>query len=254
MEVQKRIISTKDLSVVTNGFIRLKTTDVEIPSGLTIITGASGSGKSTLLKTLCGITKPTTGSITHWSQNQEPAFHKEAAGKPNLVANILGWLQLESSKNRQDAAYRSSKTGYIPQLPHIPESLTGIQYLSLPQTVRGNKLDPEYVDDLIDGLGIQKVVGKTALRMSGGELQRVTIAFALEHKPAIVFADEPTAALDSANTVNAMGILRRSVDNEDLSVVCVTHNDIARSFADTEIRMKDGEITDVLELSAKPLS
>lgn len=249
MSEQKRLISTENLSVVTNGFIRLRETNIEIPTGFTIITGESGSGKSTLLKTLCGITKPSTGSLTHWSPDQMPVFHKDTAGKPSRISRVLNWLQLESAQERQDAAYRSSQTGYIPQLPHIPQSLTGLQYLSLPQTVRKNKLDPEYTTQLIDDLGIQKIVGKTALRMSGGELQRVTIAFALEHQPSIVFADEPTAALDSANTINAMELFRRSVDDYGLSVVCVTHNDAARNYADTEIRMRDGDIADMTRLS-----
>ena len=242
------IITTNKLSVETNGFTRLRATTLEIPAGLTCITGVSGSGKSTLLKALVGITTPSQGEVHHRNLAGEAVYTNSPASGRQLKQRTVGWLLLDNSRQRTDAGYRSRYLGYIPQKPHIPNGLTAEEYLVKPHLARGNIVDLELKNRITDTLGITELLGKQAVALSGGEQQRVTTAFALIHEPRIVFADEPTAALDSFNSKTTMTLLKELSETAGMSVVCVTHSTEALKFADTQIHLADNRVSEIRSL------
>lgn len=242
----KRIISVEDVSVETNNYVRLKSTSVDIDNGLTCITGPSGSGKSTFVKAMAGITKISTGKIAHYPDTTENPHYILPEKSANIGRRALNWVRLESSAEASAAKYRSKQQGYVAQQPNIPIGLTAGEYLVKPHLARGNNLDSSYVDMLTQRLEIDKLLGKRAFEMSGGELQRVTIAFALAHKPNILFADEPTAALDTASTEFTMGLLKDLASEHAVSIVCVTHNPAVTAFADRQIQMRDSAVVSVV--------
>lgn len=238
----KRAIAVRDVSVETNGFVRLKPTSLDIDKGLTCITGPSGSGKSTLVKAMAGITKIDSGKITHYPGSAQKPYFIRPERSANIGKRALNWFRLESSTEASAAQYRSTNQGYVAQQPNIPIGLTAGEYLVKPHVARGNHLDTDYVDMLTYRLQIDKLLGKRAFEMSGGELQRVTIAFALAHKPNILFADEPTAALDTTSTEFTMGLLKDLAADEAMSIVCVTHSPAVTAYADRQVQMLDGAV------------
>jgi putative ABC transport system ATP-binding protein len=182
------------------------------------IMGPSGSGKSTLMHLLAGLDVPTSGTVT-------------------IDGTDLGGLD--------DAGLtelRRDKLGFIFQFFNLLPVLSAEENVVLPLTIAGREPDREWVDQLI---GVVKLDDRRTHRpaeLSGGQQQRVAVARALVSRPAVVFADEPTGNLDSTASDEVMTLLRQAVDDFGQTVVMVTHDEHAASFADRIVVLEDGQI------------
>ena len=193
--------------------------DLALPAGsFTAVMGPSGSGKSTLLTCVAGLERPTDGrvliageDITDWTEDQRTRFRRE-------------------------------RIGFVFQAFHLMPYLTAEQNIGLPLRLAGRRPDRPRVQDLLDRVGLGERAGHLPSALSGGQQQRVAIARALVAEPAIVLADEPTGALDSATANEVLGLLRACVDDLHQTVVMVTHDPVAASYADTVVFLVDGRI------------
>ena len=184
----------------------------------TAIMGPSGSGKSTLMHILAGLDKPTSGKV-------------ELDG-----VEISGLDDGELTKLRRD------KLGFVFQFFNLLPVLTAEENMLLPLSIAGRKPDPEWLERLVDTIGLGDRRGHRPGELSGGQQQRVAVARALLSKPAVVFADEPTGNLDSKSSEDVLRLLRQAVDEFDQTVVMVTHDPAAASHADRLITLRDGKI------------
>jgi putative ABC transport system ATP-binding protein len=192
---------------------------VEFRSGqFSAIMGPSGSGKSTLMHCLAGLDKPTAGSV-------------EIAG---IEITTLGDADLTE--------LRREKVGFIFQAFNLLPVLTAEENIVLPLTIAGRDIDREWVDHLIDTVGLDDRRSHRPSQLSGGQQQRVAIARALVTRPAVVFADEPTGNLDSAASNEVLRLLRDAVDRFNQTVVMVTHDADAASVGDRIVVLRDGRI------------
>jgi putative ABC transport system ATP-binding protein len=194
---------------------------VEFPSGrFTAIMGPSGSGKSTLMHCLAGLDRITSGQI------------------------FIGDVELSKLSEKQLTLLRRDKVGFVFQAFNLLPTLTAAENVELPLAIAGRKPDRAWVDRVIDAVGLRERLSHRPAELSGGQQQRVAAARALASKPAIVFADEPTGNLDSASGTELLGFMRRSVDEYGQTIVMVTHDPNAASFADHVLFLADGRIVD----------
>ena len=184
----------------------------------TAIMGPSGSGKSTLMHILAGLDKPTGGTV-------------ELDG-----VDITALDDSELTKLRRD------KLGFVFQFFNLLPVLSAEENLVLPLSIAGRKPDKQWVEQLIDTVGLADRRTHRPAELSGGQQQRVAIARALITKPAVVFADEPTGNLDSGSSEQVLELLRRSVDELGRTVIMVTHDPEAATFADRLLTLRDGKI------------
>jgi putative ABC transport system ATP-binding protein len=184
----------------------------------TAIMGPSGSGKSTLMHILAGLDKPTSGKV-------------ELDG-----VDITGLDDGELTKLRRD------KLGFVFQFFNLLPVLTAEENLVLPLSIAGRKPDQQWVEQLIDTVGLADRRTHRPSELSGGQQQRVAVARALVSKPAVVFADEPTGNLDSRASADVLALLRRSVDEFGQTVIMVTHDPVAAAHADRLITLRDGQL------------
>jgi putative ABC transport system ATP-binding protein len=192
---------------------------VGFPRGaFTAIMGASGSGKSTLMHCLAGLDAPTAGKV------------------------MIDGIELGPLSDSKLTELRRDKVGFIFQAFNLLPVLTAEENLILPLTLAGTKPDRDWVEQLINTVGLGDRRTHRPAELSGGQQQRVAIARALVHKPAVVFADEPTGNLDSKSSAEVLNLLRRAVDDFDQTVVMVTHDPDAAAIADRLIELEDGRI------------
>ncbi|MBA9050371.1 MULTISPECIES: ABC transporter ATP-binding protein [Streptomyces] len=196
--------------------------DLDVPeSRLTAVVGPSGSGKSTLLLCTAGLERATTGSI-----------------------EILGTDILSLSPRRQ-AAFRSEKVGFIFQEYNLVSSLSVEDNISLPARLAGHRVPKSRVDDAMTRLGIAKHARRRPDRLSGGERQRVAVARVVANQPRIVFADEPTGALDLKSGHVVLDWLQ-ALPAQGTTVLMVTHDPHAAARADQVVVMGSGRIHAVI--------
>jgi putative ABC transport system ATP-binding protein len=217
------IVSTTDLRRVygegETAVHALRGVTVGFPTGqFAAIMGPSGSGKSTLMHLLAGLDKPTSGSVV--VDGQELA---------NLDDGGLTRL-------------RRDKLGFVFQAFNLVPVLSAEENILLPLTLAGRKPDREWWDRLIDTVGLRDRLTHRPSELSGGQQQRVAVARALVHRPAVVFADEPTGNLDSHASEEVLGLLRHAVDDFEQTVIMVTHDPQAAAVADRIVVLRDGEI------------
>jgi putative ABC transport system ATP-binding protein len=192
---------------------------VGFPRGaFTAIMGASGSGKSTLMHCLAGLDAPTGGTV------------------------VIDGVELGSLNDAKLTELRRDKVGFIFQAFNLLPVLTAEENLVLPLTLAGQKADREWVERLITTVGLGDRRTHRPAELSGGQQQRVAIARALVHKPAVVFADEPTGNLDSKASGEVLTLLRAAVDDFGQTVVMVTHDPDAAAVADRLIELADGRV------------
>jgi putative ABC transport system ATP-binding protein len=184
----------------------------------TAIMGPSGSGKSTLMHILAGLDKPTSGTV-------------ELDG-----VEITGLDDGELTKLRRD------KLGFVFQFFNLLPVLTAEENMLLPLSIAGRKPDPEWLERLVETIGLGDRRSHRPAELSGGQQQRVAVARALLSKPAVVFADEPTGNLDSKSGEDVLRLLRQAVDEFGQTVVMVTHDPGAAAHADRLITLRDGKI------------
>ena len=193
--------------------------DVAIRRGeLTAIMGASGSGKSTLMHCMAGLDTPTAGTVT------------------------LDGVRLDELDDKRLTELRRDKVGFVFQAFNLLPVLTAEENLVLPLTIAGRKPDPEWLESLVQTVGLGDRRTHRPSELSGGQQQRVAVARALVSKPAVVFADEPTGNLDSVASADVLNLLRRAVDDFGQTVVMVTHDPAAASIADRLIVLEDGRV------------
>jgi len=180
------------------------------------IMGPSGSGKSTLMHILAGLDRPTSGTVT------------------------IDGVELTALDDAALTRLRRDKLGFVFQFFNLIPVLSAEENVELPLSIAGVKPDSDWIERLIDTVGLADRRTHRPSELSGGQQQRVAVARALASKPAVVFADEPTGNLDSKSSEEVLQLLRRSVDEFGQSVVMVTHDPEAASHADRLIVLRDG--------------
>ncbi len=192
---------------------------VEFPKGrFTAIMGPSGSGKSTLMHCLAGLDRPTGGSVT------------------------IDSVELGGLDDGDLTQLRRDKLGFVFQFFNLLPVLSAEENVVLPLSIAGRKPDAAWLQQLMETVGIEDRRTHRPSELSGGQQQRVAVARALVSKPAVVFADEPTGNLDSNSSDEVLELLRRAVDEFGQTVVMVTHDPHAASFADRLLVLVDGRI------------
>jgi putative ABC transport system ATP-binding protein len=192
---------------------------VDFPSGrFAAIMGPSGSGKSTLLHVLAGLDRPTSGTV-----------------------RIAG-VELTELGDRELTQLRRDRIGFIFQTFNLLPVLNAEENILLPLSIAGRKPDRAWFDRLVDTVGIRDRLRHRPAEMSGGQQQRVAVARALISRPSVVFADEPSGNLDSKASNDVLELLRHAVDDFHQTVVMVTHDAHAASFADRLLVLADGRI------------
>lgn len=194
---------------------------VAFPRGrFTAIMGPSGSGKSTLMQCVAGLDRLTSG------------------------AAYIGDTELSTLSKEKLTLLRRDRLGFIFQQYNLVSSLTARENIVLPLTLAGEHPDAAWLDQVVGTVGLGNRLDNLPSQLSGGQQQRVAVARALVPKPEIVFADEPTGALDSSTGTEILTFMRRAVDETAQTIVMVTHDPHAASFADNVLFLADGQIID----------
>ena len=217
--------STTDLvKVYGQGATEVRALDgvtVAFPTGgFTAIMGPSGSGKSTLLHCLAGLDRPTSGSV-------------EIGGE-----EITGFDEDALTRLRRD------RLGFVFQSFNLIPTLTALENIELPLRLAGTAPDREWIDTLVDTVGLRDRLDHRPSELSGGQQQRTAAARALATRPAIVFGDEPTGNLDSRSGADLLALLQRSARDLGQTIVMVTHDPTAASYADRVLFLADGVVVD----------
>jgi putative ABC transport system ATP-binding protein len=197
--------------------------DVTVAFGrgqLTAIMGPSGSGKSTLMQCMAALDTPTSGQV------------------------VIDGVDISHLKDKSLTKLRRDRLGFVFQAYNLIPTLTAKENVTLPLDIAGADLDPVWFDLVVDTLGIRNRLSHRPDELSGGQQQRVACARALVSRPALVFADEPTGNLDSRGSAEILAFLRKSVDDFGQSIVMVTHDPSAASYADRVVFLADGRIVD----------
>jgi len=186
----------------------------------TAIMGPSGSGKSTLLHCIAGLDILTSGRV------------------------FIGKEDLSALDDRRLTLLRRDRVGFVFQAFNLVPTLTAAENITLPLALAGRKGDAEWIDKVVDTLGLRDRLAHRPSELSGGQQQRVAVARALASRPQIIFADEPTGNLDSRSGVEVLGFMRRAVDDMGQTIVMVSHDPVAASHADRIVFLADGRIVD----------
>ncbi|EFL15567.1 ectoine/hydroxyectoine ABC transporter, ATP-binding protein [Streptomyces sp. C] len=201
--------------------VALDNVSVDFAQGqFTAIMGPSGSGKSTLMHCVAGLDTFSSGSVR------------------------IGDTELGSLKDKQLTQLRRDKIGFIFQAFNLLPTLTALENITLPMDIAGRKPDKQWLDTVVDMVGLSGRLSHRPTQLSGGQQQRVAVARALAARPEIIFGDEPTGNLDSRSGAEVLGFLRNSVRELGQTVVMVTHDAVAASYADRVIFLADGRIVD----------
>nr|WP_030156523.1 ABC transporter ATP-binding protein [Streptomyces sp. NRRL S-244] len=201
--------------------VALDEVDVDIKRGqFTAIMGPSGSGKSTLMHCLAGLDTVTSGQIH------------------------LDDTEITGLKDKKLTQLRRDRIGFIFQAFNLLPTLNALENITLPMDIAGRKPDAEWLNRVVETVGLAGRLKHRPTELSGGQQQRVAVARALAARPQIIFGDEPTGNLDSRAGAEVLGFLRRSVDELGQTIVMVTHDPVAASYADRVIFLADGRIVD----------
>jgi len=193
--------------------------DVEFTAGaFTAVMGPSGSGKSTLMHLLAGLDTPTSGTV------------------------LVGDTDVSSLDDKRLTELRRDRIGFVFQAFNLLPVLTAAENIELPQRLAGRRADAGWLATIIETVGLGDRLGHRPAELSGGQQQRVAVARALAGRPEIVFADEPTGNLDSTSGGEVLDFMRRSVDDFGQTIVMVTHDAHAASYADRVVFLADGQV------------
>ena len=184
----------------------------------TAIMGPSGSGKSTLMHCVAGLDGLTSGSVH------------------------IGDVDISTLGDRQLTALRRDRIGFVFQAFNLVPTLTASENIVLPAKLAGRSVDREWFDHVVDIVGLRPRLRHRPSELSGGQQQRVAVARALVARPQIVFADEPTGNLDSHSSSEVLSFMRIAVSDFGQTIVMVTHDPVAASYADRAVFLADGEI------------
>ncbi|MEW1824250.1 ABC transporter ATP-binding protein [Streptomyces sp. NPDC088196] len=197
---------------------------VDFPAGrFTAIMGPSGSGKSTLMHCAAGLDTLTSG------------------------AAYIGDTELGTLDDRRLTLLRRDRVGFVFQAFNLVPTLTVAENITLPLDLAGTTGDQDWIDALVDVVGLGDRLHHRPAELSGGQQQRVAVARAFAGRPEVVFADEPTGNLDSRSGGEVLGLLRRAVQQTDRTVVMVTHDPVAAAHADEVVFLADGHLVDRMQ-------
>ena len=191
-------------------------------SQFTAIMGPSGSGKSTLMHALAGLDSLTSGTV--W----------------------IGDVELGTLNDRKLTQLRRDRVGFIFQAFNLIPTLTAAENIVLPMRLAGRKPDRDWVDHVVETVGLGNRLTHRPSELSGGQQQRVAVARALASQPHIIFADEPTGNLDSRTGAEILSFMRQAVRELGQTIVMVTHDPVAAAYADRAVFFADGRIVDEL--------
>lgn len=201
----------------------LRGIDLRLPHGtFTAVMGPSGSGKSTFLQCAAGLDRPTEGSVR------------------------LGGTEITGMSENKLTLLRRTRLGFVFQAFNLLPSLTAEQNVLLPMRLAGARLDRRRAAEVLTQVGLGDKGGRRPAELSGGQQQRVALARALVTQPDVIFADEPTGALDTTTAAEVLHLLRSAVDGHGATVVMVTHDPVAAAYADRVLFLADGSIVDSL--------
>jgi putative ABC transport system ATP-binding protein len=186
----------------------------------TAIMGPSGSGKSTLMQCVAGLDRLTSGQV------------------------YIGETELSKLDKKELTLLRRDRLGFIFQQYNLIPTLTARENIVLPLTLAGAKADEAWFQEIVATVGLRERLQNRPTQLSGGQQQRVAVARALVPRPEIIFADEPTGALDSRTGIEILTFMRRAVDTSGQTIVMVTHDPHAASYADNVLFLADGQIID----------
>ena len=189
----------------------------------TAIMGPSGSGKSTLLHCLAGLDKVTSGSI------------------------LINGIDLASLNDKELTKMRRDSFGFVFQAFNLIPTLTAEENITLPSSIAGRKPEDEWAEQVINAMDIGDRLGHRPNELSGGQQQRVAAARAMASKPEVIFADEPSGNLDSKASKELLVFMKSIVEDLNQTIVMVTHDPYAASYAQRVIMLKDGEIANDLD-------
>ena len=188
----------------------------------TAVMGPSGSGKSTLMHCCAALDSATSGSV------------------------LIGEQRLDDLGDKALTRLRRDEVGFVFQSFNLIPTLTAAENILLPLSIAGRKPEPGWYDEVVATVGLGDRLGHKPNELSGGQQQRVAVARALVSRPRIVFADEPTGNLDSRSGAEILDFMRRAVRELGQSIVMVTHDPVAASYADRVVFLADGQIVDEL--------
>ena len=217
----RAIGATKTYGKGDSAVVALDHVDVEFAAGeFTAIMGPSGSGKSTLMHCLAGLDDLTSGRV------------------------LIGDVDLTTLNDKHLTLLRRDKVGFVFQAYNLVPTLTALENITLPSDLAGRKPDQAWLDQVVDTIGLRDRLKHRPSELSGGQQQRVAVGRALAGRPEIIFADEPTGNLDSRAGAEILDFMRRAVRELGQTIVMVTHDPGAASYADRVVFLADGRIVD----------
>jgi putative ABC transport system ATP-binding protein len=217
----RAVEATKTYGSGTTAVLALDRVTVDIPTGrYTAIMGPSGSGKSTLMHCMAGLDSLTSGEV------------------------YIGDQALSSLSEDQRTLLRRDRIGFVFQAYNLVPTLTARENILLPLTLAGRKPEADWFDTVVSTTGLGDRLTHRPSELSGGQQQRVAVARALASRPAIIFADEPTGNLDSRASAEILDFLGKAVRDMGQTIVMVTHDPVAASYADSALFLADGRIVD----------
>jgi putative ABC transport system ATP-binding protein len=197
---------------------------VDLPGGrFTAVMGPSGSGKSTLMHCVAGLDSLTSGQV------------------------FLGALDLGTLSDKELTLVRREQVGFVFQSFNLVPTLSALENITLPLDLAGAKPDGDWLDGVIASVGLGDRLSHRPAELSGGQQQRVAVARALASRPQIVFADEPTGNLDSRAGADILGFMAGAVHDLGQTVVMVTHDPVAASYAQSVVFLADGRVAGHLD-------
>jgi putative ABC transport system ATP-binding protein len=222
-----KIISSKNLTKTygekETSVIALDEINIEFEENqFTAIMGPSGSGKSTLLHCLAGLDRPTSGQI------------------------LLKGTDISTLNDKQLTKMRRDSFGFIFQAFNLIPTLTAEENISLPASISGKKPDQEWIKEVVNAVDIGDRLTHRPNELSGGQQQRVAAARAMATKPEVIFADEPSGNLDSKSSKELLTFMKSVVETLNQTIIMVTHDPFAASFAERVVMLKDGKIANDL--------
>jgi putative ABC transport system ATP-binding protein len=216
--------ATKTYGKGDGAVVALDRVDVAFAAGaFTAIMGPSGSGKSTLMHCLAGLDELTSGQV------------------------LIGDVDLTTLNDKHLTVLRRDRVGFIFQAYNLVPTLTALENITLPMDLAGRKPDKAWLHQVVDTIGLRDRLDHRPSELSGGQQQRVAVGRALAGRPEIIFADEPTGNLDSRSGAEILDFMRRAVRDLGQTIVMVTHDPSAASYADRVVFLADGRIVDEIQ-------